>query len=183
MASYELFNQTEVLGGMATDWMLAGLSTGRDPVGLETVGSKAERVARSTSKSAVSSRFVAATETALAELPAAPLDGLDLVALMIDGVHFGDHLGAVALGIGIDGTTRPLGLGEGSTENNTVVNDLLTGLRQRELDPTRPRLRWHPAVAFLRIDGPGCSDQTGSDRKCAAKSSRKSWYSAGPMLP
>jgi len=53
----------------------------------------------------VSRRFVAATETALAELLAADLSGL--VALMIDGVHFGEHLCVVALGIGIDGTKPP----------------------------------------------------------------------------
>jgi hypothetical protein len=37
-------------------------------------------------------RFVKATETALAELLARPLGDLDLVALMIDGVHFGRDL-------------------------------------------------------------------------------------------
>ena len=51
--------------------------------------SAVKKWARSTSKSAVSRRFVAATETALGELLAADLSGLDLVALMIDGVHFG----------------------------------------------------------------------------------------------
>jgi len=70
-----------------------------------------------TSKSAVSRRFVAATETALAELLAADLSGLDLVALMVDGVHFGEHCCVVALGIDIDGTKHPLSLVEGSTEN------------------------------------------------------------------
>ena len=52
---------------------------------------------------------------------AADLAGLDLVALMIDGVHFAEHLCVVALGIGIDGTKHPLGLVEGDTENTTVV--------------------------------------------------------------
>ena len=70
---------------------------------------------------------------------------LDLVALMIDGVHFGEHLCVVALGIGIDGTKHPLGLVEGRTENTTVVTDLLTGLRDRGLDTTRP--------IFVGIDG------------------------------
>ena len=55
---------------------------------------------RPTSKSAVSRRFVAMTETTLAELLAASLGNLDLVALIIDGVHFGEHLCVVALGIG-----------------------------------------------------------------------------------
>jgi putative transposase len=143
--SYELFSSTEVLGQMAMGRMLAGLSTRRYPVGLEPVGARVEAAARSTSKSAVSRRFVAATETALAQLLAAPLHDLDLVALMIDGVHFGEHLCVVALGIGIDGTKHPLGLAEGSTENTTVVTDLLTGLRDRGLDTTRP--------IFVGIDG------------------------------
>ena len=38
------------------------------------------------------------TETALAELLAADLSGLDLVALMIDGVHFAESCCVVALG-------------------------------------------------------------------------------------
>ncbi len=80
------------------------------------------------------------TETALAELLAASLGNLDLVALMIDGVHFGEHLCVVALGIGIDGTKHPLGLVEGSTENTTMVTELLTDLRGRGLDTTRPIL-------------------------------------------
>ncbi len=71
VASYELFSQTEVLGRMAMQRMLAGLSTRHYPVGLEPVGQRVERTARATSKSAVSRRFVAATETALAELLAA----------------------------------------------------------------------------------------------------------------
>src|SRR3954471_12357873 len=143
--SYELFSRTEVLGRMAMARMLAGLSTRRYPVGLEPVGQRVEESARSRSKSAVSRRFVAATETALGELLAADLSGLDLVALMIDGVHFGEHLCVVALGIGIDGTKHPLGLGEGSTENTSVVTDRLTGLRERGLDTTRP--------IFVGIDG------------------------------
>src|SRR5450756_1536560 len=96
-------------------------------------------------RSAVSRRFVAAPETALADLLAADLSGLDLVALMIDGVYFGEHLCVVALGVGIDGTKHPLGLAQGSTENTTVVTDLLTGLGDRGPDTTR--------AIFVGIDG------------------------------
>ena len=138
--AYELFSRSEILGRMAMGKMLGGLSSRRYTVGLEPVGENVERAASATSKSAVSRRFVAMTETALAELLAAPLGQLDLVALMIDGVHFGEHLCVVALGIGIDGTKHPLGLVEGSTENTTVVTDLLTDLRERGLDTTRPIL-------------------------------------------
>ena len=140
IASYEVFNSTEILGKMAMEKMLAGLSTRRYPVGLEPVGEQVAEKSSATSKSAVSRRFVAMTETALAELLGADLSGLDLVALMIDGVHFADSCCVVALGIGIDGVKHPLALVEGSTENATLVTDLLVGLRGRGLDVTRPML-------------------------------------------
>jgi putative transposase len=94
----------------------------------------------STSKSAVSRRFVKATEQALADLMNADLSGLDLVAFMVDGVHFGEHVCVVALGITIDGTKVPLAIAEGSTENATLVRSLIVGLRERGLDVTRPVL-------------------------------------------
>jgi transposase-like protein len=116
------------------------LSTRRYPVGLEPVGRGVEQAASATSKSAVSRRFVAATESALKDLLAADLSTVDLIAVMVDGVHFGGHCCVVALGIGVDGTKHPLGVVEGSTENATLVTDLLVGLRERGLDVTRPVL-------------------------------------------
>ena len=59
---------------------------------------------------------------------------------MVDGVHFGEHCCVVALGIDGDGVKHPLALAEGSTENATLVTDLLVGLRGRGLDVTRPLL-------------------------------------------
>ncbi len=138
--AYELFSGTEVLGRMAMERMLAGLSTRHYPAGLEPVGARAEQAAAATSRSAVSRRFVTATETALAQLLAADLRRLDLVAFMVDGVHFGEHTCVVALGIDIDGVKHPLALVEGSTENATLVTDLIVGLRERGLDVTRPIL-------------------------------------------
>jgi transposase-like protein len=140
VASYELFSGTEVLGRMAMERMLAGLSTRHYPAGLEPVGARVEQAAAATSRSAVSRRFVAATETALAQLLAADLSLLDLVAFMVDGVHFGEHCCVVALGIDLDGIKHPLALVEGSTENATLVTDLIVGLRERGLDVTRPVL-------------------------------------------
>jgi putative transposase len=140
LPSYDLFSCTEILGRLAMEKMLAGLSSRRYGHGLEPAGQAVESTAASTSKSAVSRRFVAATETALAELMTRRLDDLDLVALMIDGVHFGEHTCVVALGIGIDGTKHPLAVEEGSTENATLATGLITGLRDRGLDVTRPIL-------------------------------------------
>jgi putative transposase len=140
VAAYELFSQTEVLGRLALERMLGGLSTRRYPLGLEPVGVEVEQAASGTSKSAVSRRFVAMTHTALAELMSADLSTLDLVCLLVDGVHFGEHCCVVALGIAIDGTKHPLALVEGSTENATLARELLTGLRERGLEVTRPIL-------------------------------------------
>ncbi len=75
MPAYELFNSTELLGKMAMEKMLAGLSTRRYPVGLEPVGEQVTASARSTSKSAVSRKFVAMTETALGDLLGKDLPG------------------------------------------------------------------------------------------------------------
>ena len=120
---------------------LAGLSTlryrvGRYRVGLEPVGARTEQAATATSKSAVSRRFVAATETALAELRVADLSSLDLLALMVDGVHFGERCCVVALGIDIDGVKHPTSLGGGLQERHPSYR-AAGQMRERGLDVSR----------------------------------------------
>jgi transposase-like protein len=88
----------------------------------------------------VSRRFVARTTAQLAAWQSAPLDGLDLVALLIDGVHVGDHCLIVALGIAADGHKHALGLWDGSTENATVCQGLLANLQSRGLPTDRSLL-------------------------------------------
>jgi hypothetical protein len=73
-------------------------------------------------------------------LLAQDLTGLDLVALLVDGIRVAEHTCVVALGITLDGTKIPLALAEGATENATVVGELLVGLRERGLEVTRPIL-------------------------------------------
>ena len=138
--SYQAFAATDLLDQLAVERMLAKLSTRRYQAGLEPVGTRVEQTATGTSRSAVSRRFVARTEHALAELLAQDLSTLDLVALMVDGIRVAEHCCVVALGITIDGTKVPLGLVEGATENATVVGELLVGLRERGLEVTRPIL-------------------------------------------
>jgi transposase-like protein len=140
VAAYEVFNGTEILDRLALERMMAKLSTRRYRAGLEPVGAAVDATATATSRSAVSRRFVALTERALGEMMTGDLSGPDLVAVMIDGVHFAEHCCVVALGIGIDGTKHPLGVVEGSTENATVVTDLLVNLRDRGLDVSRALL-------------------------------------------
>jgi transposase-like protein len=68
------------------------------------------------SKSAVSQRFVVGTQRRLSELMRRDLSELKLVALMIDGAHFAEHLVLAAAGIDRDGAKHVLGLREGATE-------------------------------------------------------------------
>lgn len=110
--AYAHFSSTEVLGQMAMEKMLAKLSTRRYRTGLEPIGSAVEAQSSGKSRSAVSRRFVEATETALAELLASDLTKLDLVAVMVDGVHFADRLSVVAMGIDTTGTKHPLAVAE-----------------------------------------------------------------------
>ena len=114
------------------------MATRQDARSLEPLGPKMEsRVKR---KSAVSRRFVARTTAQLAAWQSAPLDGLDLVGLLIDGVHLGDHCLIVALGIAADGQKHALGLWDGSTENATVCQGLLAHLQSRGLRTDRSLL-------------------------------------------
>jgi putative transposase len=57
VAAYELFSGAEILGRLALERMLGGLSTRRYPVGLEPVGTQVTQAASGTSKSAVSRRL------------------------------------------------------------------------------------------------------------------------------
>jgi hypothetical protein len=56
VAAYQLFSSTELLGRLALERMLGGLSTRRYGLGLEPVGTQATQAASGTSKSAVSRR-------------------------------------------------------------------------------------------------------------------------------
>ena len=138
--AYEVFTGTELLGRMALERMLAGVSTRRHPAALEPVGASVEEQAWATSKTAVSRKFVQLTQTALVDLLAKDLSRLDLGAVMVDGVYFAEHLCVVALGIDINRVKHPLAVVEGPTENTTFVRSLLVGLRERGLDATRPIL-------------------------------------------
>ena len=96
LPAYELFSSTEVLDEMALGKMLGKMPTRHYRLGLEPVGDRIEQAATGTSKPAISRRFVAATERALAQMASADLSKLKLVALMRDGVHFGEHTCIVA---------------------------------------------------------------------------------------
>jgi putative transposase len=85
----------------------------------------------------VSRRFVAKTSAQLDAWRSTVLDALDLVALVIDGVHVGEHCIVVALGIDMTGKKHALGLWDGATENTTVCQSVLANLQSRGLRTDR----------------------------------------------
>jgi putative transposase len=88
-------------------------------------------------KSSVSREFVQASATQLKKLCEKNLAELDLLAILIDGIHFGKQVLVVALGIDSGGKKHVLGLWQGATENTVVVKDLLEDLVTRGLAPER----------------------------------------------
>ena len=88
-------------------------------------------------KSSVSRQFVAASAAQLKTLCEKKLDGLNLVAILIDGIHLGRQVLVVALGIETSGEKHVLGLWQGATENTVVVKELLEDLVTRGLNPER----------------------------------------------
>ena len=134
LATYAHFGARDRLTDAMFERMLAGVSTRRYARTGEPVGEEIERVARSTSKSAVSRAFVSRTRENLIELMSRPLDDLRLAVLMLDGIDLKGRCCVVALGIDVEGVKHPLGLWDGSTENATVATTLLANLVERGLD-------------------------------------------------
>jgi transposase-like protein len=120
----------------AVEQMVVGVSTRKYNRSLERIDVEH----RGTSKSAVSRRFVALTETRLDEVSRADLAGFDLAVLMIDGIHIDKHVVLVALGIDGQGHKRILGFHEGATENARACKDLLGHLQERGLPMDRSTL-------------------------------------------
>jgi transposase-like protein len=83
---------------------------------------------------------VAKTAAQLAAWQTTSLEGFDLVGLLIDGVHIGEHCLIVALGIAADSQKHALGVWDGSTENARVCQDLLANLQSRGLRTDRSLL-------------------------------------------
>ena len=135
LPSWRAFGAEDPLHERAVEQMLVGVSTRSYARSLESMPE--ELVTRGTSRSAVSRRFVAATEKQMAEWLGRDLSSIDLVVLMIDGVYIDDHVLLVALGIDAHGTKHVLGLREGATENAASCTALITDMRERGLHTER----------------------------------------------
>jgi putative transposase len=138
LPSWEAWSARDPLERRAVEQMILGVSSRRYARSLEPLP---EGIAVSgISKSAVSERFVVGTQKKLAELLRRRLSGLKLLAVMIDGVHFAEHVVLVAIGIDLDGSKHVLGLIEGATENAGACKALLADLIERGLPAERALL-------------------------------------------
>ena len=138
LPTWEHFAGMDPLGERAYEQMLVGVATRQYGRSLEPLGTGVE--ARGTSKSAVSRRFVVATAARVEEQLSRPLGELQLTAVMIDGIHFGEHVVLLALGIDESGRKHVIGLREGATENAASCTALIANLVERGLEATRSLL-------------------------------------------
>src|ERR1700736_771312 len=138
LPSWREWSARDPLDERALEQMVLGVSTRGYARSLEPL--PAAVTVRGVSKSAVSERFVYGTERKLAELMSRELGRLKLAALMIDGVHFGEHVVLAAVGVDERGDKHVLGLREGATENTAAVKVLLADLVERGLDTNRSLL-------------------------------------------
>lgn len=129
LPSWSAFSAEDPLHDRALEQMLVGVSTRRYARSLEAL--PADLPARGTSRSAVSRRFVAATERQISEWLGRDLSAIDLTVLMLDGVYVQDHVMLVALAIDPEGEKHVLGVREGATENAAACTELLADLRDR----------------------------------------------------
>jgi transposase-like protein len=131
LPSWRDWSGRDPLEQRAIEQMLVGVSTRRYPRSLEPLPSELRICG--IGKSVVSERFVVGTARKLAALMQRKLGGLQLIAVMIDGVRFADHVVLAAVGIDTGGEKHVLGLREGATENTAACKALLADLIERGL--------------------------------------------------
>jgi len=124
LATYQQFQAEDPLTERAMEQMLVGVSTRKYARSLEPLVPSVEE--SGTSKSAVSRHFVARTEAQLEVTLGESLKDREWVALMVDGLHFHDHLILILLGI------------DGGGQTLTVTKLGLTGALCKTLETTNP---------------------------------------------
>ena len=138
LPSFAFAAHRDPLDAQTVNAVACGISTRKYARSLDTLSDGVTE--RSTSKSAVSRRYVALTTKQLTTWLTTPLGDRHFPVVMIDGISLGDHTVVIALGIDAEGKKQILGLREGHTENGHVAIALLGDLVDRGLNPARARL-------------------------------------------
>ena len=135
LQTYSLFHKGTDLVKKAYRDLIRGISTRNYADGVEKFVN-----GYGTSSSTISRKMTEATAEKVKELMSRRFDSLEIVALMIDGVHFADQTIVIALGVDMKGLKHILGLWQGATENAQVVKNLLEDLVERGLSAERRML-------------------------------------------
>lgn len=138
LPSWRRFSNEDPLSDRVLEQMVVGVSTRKYARSLEAPAPGTKAVARS--KSTVSRHFVARTTAQVETFLGGSLAERDIVVVMVDGTHVGDHVLLIALGIDAEGTKHVLGVREGTTENAAVCRGLLSDLIERGLAADQNRL-------------------------------------------
>jgi putative transposase len=140
LRTWEQLSATDPMSDRAYEQMVVGVATRKYARSLEHLPEELAEGERSTTKSTVSRKFVAASQARLNEWLSRDLGALDLAAVFIDGLHFAEHVILVALGVDAEGHKHVLGLWEGATENGSACRALLSDIEQRGVKGDRTRL-------------------------------------------
>ena len=138
LPSFAFASDQDPLDAQTVNAVACGISTRKYARSLDPLPDEVRE--RSTSKSAVSRRYVALTTTQLTTWLTTPLGDRHFPIVLTDGIILGDHTVVIALGIDGEGKKQILGLREGHTEHSRVVKALLRDLVGRGLDADRARL-------------------------------------------
>ncbi|MFG0314762.1 MAG: IS256 family transposase [Phycisphaerales bacterium] len=158
--AYQALREHPEAGAKVLETLLRGVSTRNYKRVIREMSDTA-----GVSRSAVSREFVERSEKALEQLMSRRFDGVNIVAIYIDGIQVGrgdlKHHVLTALGVDEDGRKHVLGLREGASENGAVVKALLEDLVERGVKPGVKRLFVIDGSKALRagIDAVYGSDQ------------------------
>lgn len=137
LESYAAMQNPETLNSTALRKVIEGVAQRRVNTGLmQDQPVPEEHRAYGASKSSVSRRWIAATESALVAQAERRLDDRRYLAILLDGKGFGNHLLLAAMGIDEQGRKYVLGVWEGDSENAEVCRAALEDLGRRGLDVT-----------------------------------------------
>lgn len=132
------FRAADVLPDRVLEQMILGVSTRGYQASLEPVESMgpSRGVSKSSAARQLKRRMRQTLEASLSER----LEGVKLVAMMLDGIALGKGMIVVALGITEDGQKKRLGFWQGTTENTATCTGLLQNLFARGLTIDEPIL-------------------------------------------
>ena len=138
---YNHLNDKTFLNEQAAAKLLSGTSTRR----FKTTLDKMLR-GRGIGRQTISDRAVSEMSARLEEFRTRNLEDVEIVAVLIDGIHLADSVYVAAVGIDRDGRKHVLDFEQGSTESSAICRRLLRNLLERKI------LREDGAYLFV-IDG------------------------------